>query len=176
MPIYDVFHSYPLTDVQCDDLARRITDLHTSTFTVTSGLVHVRFTEYGEKKHYMGGKKMTGQMNMVVGKVRTGSNRSQDQWEALCRQIEAAWIASVGADVIKSEPKATLAAVFVHGGLAAVYEQGFMAPVAGKDGEWLCKNFCAFEKLAEAGNPFFQDMVAEIRAREDLSFVLKGVA
>ncbi|KAJ7623477.1 hypothetical protein FB45DRAFT_106665 [Roridomyces roridus] len=174
MPLYEVWHSCPLTQAQHADLAERITTIHTTVFTVPAAFVHVRFTNCGTTEHYLGGKKRTGTMNMVIANVRTGSSRSQDQYESLCRQVEAAWIAAVGAPATQAETNVEFAGIFIHGVRTAGYEQGFMRPLAGGDSAWIRENLPQFQTLADGGNVFFQGMIAELKEREDFKSVFES--
>ncbi|KAJ7726179.1 putative cis-3-chloroacrylic acid dehalogenase [Mycena maculata] len=173
MPLYEVWHSYPLSEAQRADLAQRITAIHTTVFTVPAAFVHVRFANYAATEHYMGGKKRTGTINLVLGNVRPGPSRTRDHYESLCRQIEAAWTASVG-PATQGGPHAHLAGAFVLGTLTAGSEQGFMVPEAGQDIEWMRKNLPKFQALADDGNEFFRDMIAELKTREDFKFVFEN--
>ncbi|KAJ7221083.1 putative cis-3-chloroacrylic acid dehalogenase, partial [Mycena rebaudengoi] len=146
------------------DLAQRITAIHTTVFTVPAAFVHVRFANYAATEHYMGGKKRTGTMNLVLGNVRPGPSRTRDLYESLCRQIEAAWIASGGG-------RAHLAGAFVFGTVTASYEEGFMHPEAGQDVEWMRENLPKFQALADDGNELCRDIIAELRTREDFKSV-----
>ncbi|KAJ7330473.1 hypothetical protein DFH08DRAFT_665580, partial [Mycena albidolilacea] len=76
MSLYEEWHSYPLTEVQRADLAQRITAIHTMVFTVPAAFVHVRFANYAATEHYMGGKKRTGTINLVLSNVRPGPLRT----------------------------------------------------------------------------------------------------
>ncbi|KAJ7488601.1 hypothetical protein B0H11DRAFT_2406680 [Mycena galericulata] len=174
MPLYEVWHSYPLTEAQRADLAQRITAIHTTVFTVPAAFVHVRFTDYAATEHYMGGKKRTGTMNLVLGNVRTGPTRPRDLYATLCRQIEAAWTASVGNPATQGGAHAHLASVFVLGTVTASYEEGFLHAEAGHDVEWLRENLPKFQALADDGNEFFRDMIAELKTREDFKFVFEN--
>ncbi|KAF7359894.1 putative cis-3-chloroacrylic acid protein [Mycena venus] len=174
MPLYEVWHSYPLTEAQRADLAHRITTIHTTLFTVPAAFVHVRFSNYAATEHYMAGKKHTGSINMVLGNVRQGPSRTHDLYESLCHQIEAAWTASVGDAATQGGAHARLTGAFVLGTVTAAYEQGFMAPEAGHDVQWMRESLPKFQALADDGNEFFQDMIAELRAREDFKFVFEN--
>ncbi|KAJ7716940.1 hypothetical protein B0H16DRAFT_1612538 [Mycena metata] len=171
MPLYEVWHSYPLTETQRADLAQRITAIHTTVFTVPAAFVHVRFANYAATEHYMGGKKRTGTINLVLGNVRPGPSRTRDLYESLCRQIEAAWIASVGEPATQAGTHAHLAGAFILGTVTASYEEGFMHAEAGQDVEWIRENLPKFQALADDGNEFCRDMIAELRTREDFKFV-----
>ncbi|KAJ7343243.1 hypothetical protein DFH08DRAFT_1009724 [Mycena albidolilacea] len=175
MPLYEVWHSYPLTEAQRADLAQRITAIHTTVFTVPAAFVHVRFANYAATEHYMGGKKRTGTMNLILGNVRPGSSRTRDLYESLCRQIEVAWTASVGDPATQGVAHAHLGGVFVLGTVTASYEEGFLHPVAGQDVEWMRENLPKFQALADDGNEFWRDMIAELRTREDFKFGFENV-
>ncbi|KAF8148749.1 hypothetical protein K438DRAFT_1625359 [Mycena galopus ATCC 62051] len=170
MPLYEVWHSYPLTETQRADLAQRITTIHTTVFTVPAAFVHVTFANYAATEHYTGGKKCTGNINLVLGNVRQGPSRTRDLYESLCRQIEAAWIASVGDPATQGVAHARLGGAFVMGPVTAAYEQGLMIPEAGQDVEWVRGNLAKFQALADDGNEFCRDMIAELRTREDFKF------
>ncbi|KAJ6489730.1 hypothetical protein C8R45DRAFT_826183 [Mycena sanguinolenta] len=174
MPLYEVWHSYPLNEAQRNDLAQRITTIHTTLFTVPAAFVHVRFANYAATEHYIAGKKHTGTVNLVLANVRPGPSRTHQLYESLCRQLEAAWTASVGDLATQDGAHAQLAGAFVLGTVTAAYEQGFMAPEAGHDVEWMRESLPKFQALADDGNEFFQDMIGELRRREDFKFVFEN--
>ncbi|KAJ7791198.1 hypothetical protein B0H14DRAFT_2535123 [Mycena olivaceomarginata] len=171
MPLYEVWHSYPLTETQRADLAQRITAIHTTIFTVPAAFVHVSFANYAATEHYMGGKKHTGTINLVLCNVRQGPSRTRYLYESLCRQIEAAWAASVGDPATQGVAHAHFGGAFVMGTVTAAYEQGFMVPEAGQDVEWMRENLAKFQALADDGNEFYRDMIAELRTREGFKLV-----
>ncbi|KAJ7101703.1 hypothetical protein C8R44DRAFT_809199 [Mycena epipterygia] len=174
MPFYEVWHSYPLTEAQRTDLAQRITAIHSTVFTVPAAFVHVRFTNYAATEHYTGGKKRTGTLNMVIGNVRQGPSRTRDLYESLCHQIEAAWIASIGDPATQGGAHAHFAGVYVLGTVTASYKEGFMVSEAGQDVEWTRENLPKFQALADDGNEFCRDMIAELRTREDFKFLFEN--
>jgi hypothetical protein len=92
----------------------------------------------------------------------------------LCRQIEAAWIASVGSPATQGEAHAHLAGAFVLGTVTASYEVGLTRPEAGQDVDWIHENLPKFQALADDGNEFCRDMIAELRTREDFKFVFEN--
>ncbi|KAJ7824927.1 hypothetical protein B0H13DRAFT_2375196 [Mycena leptocephala] len=122
-------------------------------FTVPAAFVHVSFANYAATEHYMGGKKRTGTINLVLGNVRQGPSRARDLYVSLCRQIEA------GMDSQRRRPRDAgcgardLGGVFVMGPVTAAYEQA------------------KFQALADDGNEFCRDMIAELRTREDFKLV-----
>ncbi|KAJ7620945.1 hypothetical protein FB45DRAFT_927958 [Roridomyces roridus] len=143
MPMYEVQHSYPLTEDQRADLAQRITAIHTKMFIVPAVFVNVRFIPSSGHRPLHG------------------------------RQVESAWGACVGEDTVQNDPKAHFTAAIVHGSMTAAYEQGFMAPEAGKDAEWMRSMLPKFQASADAGDVFFQDMIAEMRGREDFKVAFR---
>ncbi|KAJ6475506.1 hypothetical protein C8R45DRAFT_1077375 [Mycena sanguinolenta] len=166
MPIYEVWHSYPFTEAQRHDLAQRITTIHTTMLTVPRPSC---MSEY-----YIGGKKRTGNVNLILANVRTGPSRAHALFESLCRQIEAAWTATVVDLATQDGAHAHLAGAFVLDTVTAAYEQGFMFPEAGHDVEWMCENLPKFQALADGGNELFRDMIGELRTREDFNFVFES--
>ena len=56
MPLYQVHHSYPFTEAQKEDLAKRITYIHTRLFTVPAAFVNVSFMPYQGVSHFVGGR------------------------------------------------------------------------------------------------------------------------
>ncbi|KAJ7692554.1 hypothetical protein B0H17DRAFT_1061254 [Mycena rosella] len=174
MPLYEVWHSYPLSETQRADLAQRITTIHTTVFTVPAAFVHVRFANYAATEHYMEGKKRTGTINLVLCNVRPGPSRTRDLYESLCRQIEATWTASVGDPATQGVAHAHLAGAFVLGTVTVANEQGFMIPEAGQDAEWMRENLPKFQALADDRNELCRDMIAELRTREDFKFVFEN--
>ncbi|KAJ7112368.1 putative cis-3-chloroacrylic acid dehalogenase [Mycena epipterygia] len=174
MPLYEVWHSYPLTEAQRTDLAQRITTIHCTVFTAPAAFVHVSFTNYAATEHYMGGKKRTGTLNLVFANVRQGPSRTRDLYESLCYQIEAAWTASIGDPATQGGAHAHFTGAFVLGPVTAAYEQGIMIPEAGHDVEWARENLPKFQALADDGDEFCRDMIAELRRREDFKFVFEN--
>ncbi|KAF7349641.1 hypothetical protein MSAN_01690400 [Mycena sanguinolenta] len=174
MPLYEVWHSYPLTEAQRDDLAQRITTIHTTVFTDPAAFVHDRFANYAATEHYIAGRKRTGTVNLVLGNVRSGPSRTHELYESLCRQIEAAWTASVGDLAAQDGAHAHLTGVYVLGTVTASYKQGFMVPKAGQEVEWMRENLPKFQALADGGNELVRDMIGELRTREDFKFVFEN--
>ncbi|KAJ7436221.1 hypothetical protein FB451DRAFT_1571143 [Mycena latifolia] len=174
MPLYEVWHSYPLAEAQRADLAQRITAIHTTLFTVPAAFVHVRFANYVATEHYTAGKKRTGTINLVLANVRSGAARTRDLYESLCRQIEAAWTASVGDPATQGGAHARLTGAFVLGTVTISYKQGFTVPEAGQEVEWTRENLLKFQALADDGNEFCRDMIAELRTREDFQSVFEN--
>lgn len=56
--------------------------------------------------------------------------------------------------------------VFLMEDIVAGAEQGFVLPVAGKDGEWAERNMDAFEKRAGEGDESMEALVREYKEKE----------
>ena len=75
-------------------------------------------------------------------------------------------------DIVGNTGKLELRVVFVLGDIVAGAEAGFAFPAAGKDKEWLKEHHEEFEQKAQLGDEDFQDLMHELRERQDLKEVL----
>lgn len=93
MPLYEVQHSYPLTAKQYQQLAEKITHLHSTTFLTPSLFVHVKFTTHDASRntYFLAGKPLTASTNRIIGMVRTSEKRTKKHFDDLAAQIEEAW-------------------------------------------------------------------------------------
>jgi phenylpyruvate tautomerase PptA (4-oxalocrotonate tautomerase family) len=171
MPYYEVNHSTILTASQKSDFANALTELHSTRFSTPRMFVNVRFNDITSLKEtgdfYVGGRARTP--THILAHVRTGPSRKTSEFEALCKDVSAAWD-----EIVKPLPKVrrsapdedrSLYSVFILGDIAAGMEAGFVIPQAGKDGEWLAENMGAFKARAEAGEEEFVELVKEVEDR-----------
>lgn len=178
MPIYQIYHSYPLTREQRQKLATAITDLHCTTFTTPSFFVHIRFIfqDANDETYFMAGKPRTTNTNRIVGIVRTSPARSKSDFDTLGEKIEDAWYRSLeptpsGAETaLLAEAKRLLLVTFTP--LIAIREGGMTIPEAGKEGEWFKEKLPYIKERASKGNEDFAGMVKELDEREDLKQLL----
>jgi phenylpyruvate tautomerase PptA (4-oxalocrotonate tautomerase family) len=59
MPLYNVEHTYPLTDEQKDQLAAAITKIHTEKFTVPRFFVNINIRDISSERTYGGGVRVS---------------------------------------------------------------------------------------------------------------------
>ncbi|KAK3174054.1 hypothetical protein OEA41_001298 [Lepraria neglecta] len=152
MPLYEVEHITPLSVSQKHSLAKDITQIHSQLFTTPSLFVN-------------------RQANSILAHVRPGGGRSTADFNKLCTSVTEAWEKIVNPHKKKSEDL-ELRAIFVLGTIIAGSEAGFELPPAGKDKMWLKENVTAFKAKADEGDEDFQDMLEEMRTRDDLKELL----
>ncbi|KAF9878910.1 hypothetical protein CkaCkLH20_03810 [Colletotrichum karsti] len=164
MPLYEVAHATPLSQPQQDALAEAITTIHSSKFTVPKMFINVIFVDSSKTPTYVGGKRR--QSNRIVGRVRRGSSRTQEDFNSLCREIRAAWARVVHPDVAGGQlppQELELRAVFITGELIAGMKASFSVPLAGDELAWAQENYSDFKERADAGDEDFVDLIAELQ-------------
>ncbi|KAM0716946.1 hypothetical protein Q7P37_006798 [Cladosporium fusiforme] len=166
MPYYEINHSILLTPSQKDDLAAKITQIHSERFSTPRLFVNVKFSDISSTPFYIGGKART--KSHILAHVRTGPSRSTSDFNALCADIATAWNEIVPLPKVKRsapDEDRALYSVFMLGDIAAGMEAGFEIPEAGKDAEWLAENMNAFKARAEGGEVEFEELVKEVEER-----------
>ncbi|KAL6901059.1 hypothetical protein GGI43DRAFT_403946 [Trichoderma evansii] len=157
MPYYEVYHSYPLTNEQQQEIASAITKLHATTFTTPSLFVHVQFNksdESGNTVSFMAGTRRSAQTNRIVGTVRTSEKRTKADFDRLAQRIENAWYSALGVSLDESthqlppseEGKKLALVAFTP--LLHAREWGLGAPEPGKEGEWVKELLPYMQKIA----------------------------
>jgi phenylpyruvate tautomerase PptA (4-oxalocrotonate tautomerase family) len=95
MPLYSVSHSYPLTRYQKDQLAEKITYLHSREYLTPSLFVNVMFREAEPTgDFYLAGKPYNGGVtspNVIRATVRMSPKRTKERFDAFGERIQAAW-------------------------------------------------------------------------------------
>ena len=66
MPLYEVEHITPLSVSQKHSLAKDITQIHSQLFTTPSLFVNVRFTDISRHDVYIGGKKVSSSISVLL--------------------------------------------------------------------------------------------------------------
>lgn len=155
MPFYTIHHADSLSEVQQEQLAQAITDIHSSKFTTPKVFVNVAFQDISKETRFVGGKKKVA--NLISANVRHGPSRTQEDYADLIKQIQAAWARIV--------PGTTMNRVVLNGSIVAGMEAGFILPSAGNDKKWISDNWEAFNKRAEAGDEEMKDVVEDIKER-----------
>ncbi|KAI3543239.1 hypothetical protein CABS01_11064 [Colletotrichum abscissum] len=173
MPLYEVSHATPLSQGQRDQLAESITAIHSTKFTVPRMFINVIFTDSSNTPTYVGGKQRKS--NRIVGRVRRGSSRTQEDFSSLCYEIRAAWAQIVHPETADEGGKLPpqdleLRSVFITGELIAGLKASFRTPSAGDELAWAEENYAAFKERAEAGDEDFADLVAEIQSWPEFEF------
>lgn len=105
---------------------------------------------------------------MIVAEVRHGPSRTQALYNNVLKTLGEAWSTIVG-----TSGDEELRAVLLLGGIVAGVEVGFPLPQAGHDAEWLKKHYSDFQKLADAGDGDFQDLMQELKTREVFKKILE---
>ncbi|KAJ9296426.1 hypothetical protein DTO271G3_5124 [Paecilomyces variotii] len=174
MPLYEIYHSTPLTTTQKSHLAQSITSLHSTTFRTPSLFVNIRFVAPEPAGDYFVAGKPTQPTspNRIVAMVRTGGpGRSKEIFDQVARKIEGVWedvvVKTDGKRDGGGEGRKSHFIVFTM--ILAAVENGVVIPGAGEEGTWLKSNTAYFRERAEVGkDEHFRDMLKEIEEREDL--------
>ncbi|TWU75368.1 hypothetical protein ED733_000329 [Metarhizium rileyi] len=180
MPLYEVRHSYALTDVQREELAGAITQLHATKFATPSVFVHVRFIleDLSGGHYFMAGKRRYNNSNGITAYVRTSPARTKADFDQLAQHIEEAWYRVIGARPAEDgklfppdteESRLTAVAFFP---ILAARELGLTIPEAGKETEWFKEQLPIIVKTAESDGGDLADMLNEFKEREDLRKLL----
>ncbi|KZM25687.1 hypothetical protein ST47_g3173 [Ascochyta rabiei] len=82
-----------------------------------------------------------------------------------------AWDEIISHGVTQSRYDKTLRAVWIMGALTTAVEMGFQRPVAGQEITWLRDNKDRFTTLAEEGDEDMQQLLLELRTRDDFAAV-----
>lgn len=88
--------------------------------------------------------------NRLVAHVRTGPNRTTEDYNCLMSSLVQAW-----ADIVGNTGNQELRVVFVLGFVSG-YEAGFAFPPAGEDTKWLKENYKEFEDRASLAMTIFR--------------------
>ncbi|RSM19141.1 hypothetical protein CDV31_002062 [Fusarium ambrosium] len=165
MPLYEIEHCIPLSKEQRDELAQTITHIHTKKFSTPSLFVNVRFTDVRDHCMYIAGQQRTS--NRIFGVVRAGGPRTAESFDELAQQLEAAWDAVINGGK-RGHGDKEMKVVSIQGSITAGVESGLLLPRAGGDAAWLNENKPMFERLAQAGDADFVQLLDEMQNREDL--------
>ncbi|KAH6658000.1 hypothetical protein BKA67DRAFT_656232 [Truncatella angustata] len=166
MPMYEIEHIAPLTQIQKDALAQAITEIHSSKFTTPRIFVNVKITDARQQVTYVAGNARPS--NRITAHVRTSASRTQEDFNQLCNNIHVAWSSIVHpGHPTKPPADQELRAVFIFGDIVAGWEAGFAIPSAGQDAQWARDNLEAFKEKARAGDEDFEDLVHELSTREE---------
>ncbi|KAF9693260.1 hypothetical protein EKO04_008899 [Ascochyta lentis] len=169
MPLYDIEYVIPLTDGQQEALAKAFTSIHCKRFHTPSFFVNVRFTDVSSQKVYRGG--VLRYYNRAVLRTRVSENRTTEQYGEHCRELIKAWDDIVASKSLQTEFDKTLRTVWIMGALTTAVEMGFQRPAAGQEIKWLKDNREGFERLAEEGDEDMQQLLVELRTRDDFAAV-----
>lgn len=176
MPVYQIFHSYPLTLSQQQTLATAITTLHCTAFTTPSIFVHVSFfLQTSPNVHFLAGKPRPSGANRIVGIVRTSASRPKSAFDNLAQQIEDAWHEAVKGDDKPDLEKKLLLVTFTT--MVTIREAGFTIPEAGHEGGWLREQlpFIKSKRMSEGEEgEDYRDMLVELETREDLKRLMEA--
>ncbi|RAL03498.1 uncharacterized protein BO80DRAFT_442621 [Aspergillus ibericus CBS 121593] len=183
MPLYKVYHSYPLTDEQRQTLATAITNLHCETFTTPSFFVHIRFIPHDARdgNYFMAGRPRLTNSNHIVGIVRTSPARPNSAFDALAAKIESAWYEAVHSQLGEgleeknaTDRKRLLLVMFTP--MITIREGGMAIPEADQEDNWLTKQLLFIRQMSEEGLDDFTEMLREIQEREDLKGLVSNWA
>lgn len=170
MPLYDIEHVIPLTDSQQEALAKAFTAIHCTRFHTPSFFVNVRFTDVSSQKVYRGG--VLRYYNRAILRTRVSEDRTREQYGEHCRELMRAWDEIVEPESIENTHEKTLRTVWIMGALTTAVEMGFQRPAAGQEIAWLRDNKDEFKKLADEGDGDMQQLMFELRTRDDFAAVL----
>ncbi|KAF4548169.1 Hypothetical protein D9617_31g064050 [Elsinoe fawcettii] len=179
MPLYQIYHSYPLSQEQKQTLASSVTKLHATTFTTPSFFVHVRFIpeDSAGVNYFMAGKPHENNANRIVGIVRVSETRTRADFDKLGEKIEQAWYdavkgSSAGGDeetALEQDEDGKRLLMVVFTPMITIRENGMVIPEAGKEGQWLKEHLGHIKLMSEGeGIVDFGDMLEELHTREDL--------
>ncbi|KAK2595213.1 hypothetical protein QQS21_007066 [Conoideocrella luteorostrata] len=181
MPLYEVYHSYPLTIEQRQTLAKSITDLHCTTFTTPSFFVHVRFIAHDprDQTYFTAGKPRTVNSNRIICTVRTSPARLKSDFETLAGKIEDAWYNAVNGHTLAGDEfggetaiRRLLMVTFIP--MVAIREGGMTLPEAGKENDWLQDQLSFIKQMSErSGMEDFAEMLQELKEKKYLKSLLK---
>lgn len=170
MPLYDIEYVIPLTDAQQEALAKAFTSIHCARFHTPFSFINVRFTDVSAQKVYRGG--VLRYYNRAILRTRVSENRTKEQYGEHCKELISAWDGIIRPEAVKSKHDKTLRTVWIMGALTTAVEMGFQRPAAGEEIEWLRSNKGDFKRLAEDGDEDMQQLMEELRTREDFTGVL----
>ncbi|RSL52475.1 hypothetical protein CEP51_015050 [Fusarium floridanum] len=114
---------------------------------------------------YIAGHQRTS--NRIFSMVRAGGPRTAESFDELAQQLEAAWDAVVNGGK-RGHGDKEMKVVSIQGSITAGVESGLLLPRAGGDAAWLNENKPMFERLAQAGDADFVQLLDEMQNREDL--------
>ncbi|KAI9933617.1 hypothetical protein ASPWEDRAFT_174779 [Aspergillus wentii DTO 134E9] len=166
MPLYEVEHSIPLEKSERDQLAQEITRIHARKFTTPSLFVNIRFIDANSQTNYVGGKERS--INRILAHVRTGGDRSTDDFGSVAALIHTAWFQIINRKGTDDRTGRELSAVFILGDIITGIEKGLLIPKAGEDAKWLKDHYEVFEERAGRGDEDFAGLIEELRTRTDL--------
>ncbi|KAF2121082.1 hypothetical protein BDV96DRAFT_203373 [Lophiotrema nucula] len=167
MPLYEVFHGVHLTPIQRASLAKKLTHLHCSTFSAPSIFVNVTFHAAKEGDvEFAGGKEVP--VNKIIAHLRPRPTKPADTIPNLTSAIIASWNSVVYDKAPefngRIDDEKALHTVFIMEDISGGAEQGFILPLAGKDGDgvWAEEQMPEFEKRAAAGDKSVEKLIEEI--------------
>ncbi|EXJ87439.1 hypothetical protein A1O3_04399 [Capronia epimyces CBS 606.96] len=166
MPIYEFHHVLPLTAAHKSKLARAVTDWHSFTFRAPRFIVNCRFVDIQKlpsEDNYIGGKPFKS--NKLFVSLRSGSGRTEEQYITMTQKLQAMWNGAV--QDLEAEVEKDLKDIFILGTLDSAMERGWFLPMPGKFESWVKDNRPGFQKLADAGDLIFKDLMEEIEARPE---------
>ena len=147
MPLYEVEYCTALSTAQQDRLAKRITHLHSRTFTTPSFFVQVDFVDVSRSVRYVAGKKVGFPMtkgrepslrvaeawspkriaNRIQARVRPGG-RTYEQFAQLCKDLKIAWDEVVNNGKEPTSGEKELRVVVIYPTISAMLEAGLVLP------------------------------------------------
>ncbi|KAF3048327.1 hypothetical protein E8E12_011692 [Didymella heteroderae] len=170
MPLYDIEYVIPLTEAQQEALAKAFTSIHSKRFQTPSFFINVRFTDVSAQKVYRGG--VLRYYNRAILRTRVSEDRTRERYGEHCKELIATWDKIINPETVKSPHEKNLRTVWIMGALTTAVELGFQRPAAGEEIKWLRTHKVVFERLAEDGDEDMQQLMGELRTREDFADVL----
>ncbi|KIX95324.1 uncharacterized protein Z520_08841 [Fonsecaea multimorphosa CBS 102226] len=188
MPVYEIRHSYPLSQHQKSLLAAKITELHSTEFLTPSLFVNVHFSP-GEPatEFFLAGKPYNNGVtspNRIMGSVRTGPKRTKERWDAFALRLQEAWYEVVNGpkeqggrngvnghhgEISNEERRARKLHLLGFRPVIGGLENGVLLPSADNEATWLKDNMAFFKEQAEVyDDEPFQGLLKELNERPDL--------
>ncbi|OAA69608.1 Tautomerase [Cordyceps fumosorosea ARSEF 2679] len=172
MPLFEVHHSFALTDAQKQSLAEAITAAHVDEFNAPPIFVNVRFIDTRgapPNTFYVAGRPAgPGPLpNGILYHARYSTARTKERFDRVTARIEKAWYETVGKGGGKGHPHLTedksvwLHAIGVTPTIAS-REAGFNMPTPEGDKAWIEENLPEFERLAAGGSEMFKALLEDI--------------
>ncbi|KAJ9602971.1 hypothetical protein H2200_012751 [Cladophialophora chaetospira] len=167
MPTYEFHHILPLKRPQKAQLAQAVTDWHAVTFRAPRFVVNCRFISARDipaEDSYIGGRVLN--CNKLFVSLRSRIRRTPEQYLSMTKTLQRMWDEAVQDSAHIGSGK-ELKDVFIMGTIDSTLKRGWFLPMPGHFEKWVKENTKGFQKQAETGDTFFEDLVQEIGDRPE---------